>query len=33
MEELWIARNEDIKLKEHILEKGTLYISVNEPVI
>ena len=33
MKELWIARNEDVKLKEHILQKGTLYISVNKPVM
>lgn len=31
MKEMWIARNEDIKLDEITLEKGSLYVSVNKP--
>lgn len=31
MKEMWIARNEDIKLDGITLEKGSLYVSVNKP--
>ena len=33
MKEMWIARNEDLKLDGKILEKGSLYVSVNKPHI
>lgn len=33
IKELWIARKEDLKLDGITLEKGSLYVSVNEPHI
>lgn len=33
IKEMWIARNEDLKLDGKILEKGSLYVSVNKPHI